>query len=671
MKIISFLAVVLSYFVSISAFASKVKNTTTDAEYDTLNEAVNQASGVCTLELLDDVEIIEQIKLTATKTITIDAKGHNVTTTLNKLGSSAPETSSYFSPSVFFVSTKDSYRPCIIFKDTGNSNGVKGAYNGLSFVALSETSLSEPYVQIKIESGNYVNCSIYSVDYKSKVVIEGGNFTGGNIITRSLENSSSCMADIEINGGEYDGVNFILRPQYRAACDTLHINAGEFEGCTIRAENSGISAKLIIGDVEEDSNLNFENCILESYISAGYDYAPEIQIKRGYFLTCEFKVYEEAQKVCSNPLKISIKGGVFENCTMSAFVGKSASGVSYYGVPTISIEGNSKFIGGRIYLKATADSANQKPQLNISGGEFDEVLIDARESNTSQGVAINITGGAYRYCALYITGASPSATIKRAEFVGCFIGARSEFGYGASQIINITDSRALGCCLRVQNYPVTSGSKTNEKYTNLGYPKITFADYSVGMISERLVCEPTESTVKDPSTQADRAKIIISGSQYKVAQFNGNMYDTLPKAFDAVSSSQSVEALIKIVQDSYTPAIMTYGSPDYFVDRQNEKLKIVAGRKVIIEGESAENDGTILNKTIDSNFEIGGILVFKGGYYTGNLEILEGGVVYATPGTRFKNNPGDGLKFTKPAELVVNNGEYLVKETPGFSVRIR
>jgi hypothetical protein len=670
MKVISFsLAVVLSCFVSISAFASKVKNTTTGAEYDTLNEAVKTASGECTLELLGDIEITEQIKLTATKTITIDAKGHNVTTTLKKLGASAPEESSYFSPSVFFVSTKNSYRPCIIFKDTGNSNGVKGAYNGLSFVALSESSLSELYVQIKIESGNFDDCSIYSVDYKSKVVIEGGNFTGGNIITRSLLNSSTCMADIEINGGEYDSVNFILRPRYGAAKDTMHINAGEFVDCDIRSHN-GRSALLTIGGSVETSNLEFSNCDINSYIGSS-SYTPELTIKRGNFSECNLGANNNSSKdgvYVNGTATMNIEGGSYTDCILKAQV-YGASTVTAQTETTINIR-EGIFTGGKIIgICGDGGSFDVKPQVNITDGDFNGVAVQIRScyKKTAQG-KLTIENGVFKYCAIIANGFIPECIINGGIFKGCLIGAHMQQRYYEGNAkVTVNSMIANGCQFFADTLTSSSSTGSNAPHAqaNVNIKSGSFINCTQDI---------NKSTTYYKAYINIATGVSLNGSA--IANVGETSYSKFSDVIALLDSNNNLE--INLANDIFTPVSSSFSGGIWATPtRSTAEIEIGNGKRVIINASGKE---------IDSNFNVLGSLILAGGYYTGSLETpsveVEGGtaspsgIVYAKVGTKFPENPleDDSLRFKLMGSVAVEEngaGDYEVVYVPGFSVRIR
>lgn len=665
-------ALIFSCFMSISAFAEaevKVRNTTQELEYSTLNEAVSTAVTGDVLELLGDIEVTEQIKLSVNKTITIDAKGYDVTTTLSALGSSTPGASSYFNSCVFFVSTKNSNKPCIIFKDTGNDNGEKGAYKSLSFAALSESSLSEAYVQIKIESGNFENCSIYSVDYKSKINVEGGNFTGGNLITRSLVESAACMADIEVNGGEYSDVNFILRPQFAAANDTMHINAGKFDACLIRSHN-GKNALLTIGGSQVSSDLEFNRCDIESYI--GYStYAPKLEIKRGNFYECNLEAHNNSSNsgvYVNGTATMNIEGGNYTNCNLIARI-YGASTVTATTETIININGGT-FTGG-IIVGTCGDggkTCNVKPKVNITAGDFNGVAIQIRScyNATAQG-KLTIGSGNFKHCAIIANGWIPECIINGGIYKGCLIGAHiQQRFYGGNTKVTVNNMTANGCQFFADTLTKSSGTGDNAPLAQANV-----------YINRGSFINCTKRTNKDATYSKAYITLAtgVSLDGSPIAEVGGASYTSFSSVIDLLNNNNNLE--INLVNDIFTPVSSSYSGGIWAAPTlSTTDVQISNGKRVIINA---------LGKEIDSNFSVLGSLILAGGYYTGSLETPSGevegeatspsGIIYAKRGTKFPENPleDESLRFKLMGSVAIeqnSDGDYEVVYVPGFSVRI-
>ncbi|MBO5642695.1 MAG: hypothetical protein J6S51_01610 [Kiritimatiellae bacterium] len=661
-----FISRVLFCCFALNAFFLRADNTDEivarigETGYTSLSAAFSQVKDKETIILTKDIELESAFSISGSKTVTLNCGEYTLS---SKVG-----LRNYTS----------------IGKDAGENfciiEGFKliisgGNFSGITFSAKSTSTKTST---LTVEGGTFLNCELFAFDYNSKVTINGGEFQGGVILSRThtQPNNSAIKTVAEINGGQFNSVKCYVRPYHTSMYDEMNIYGGIFNGCDIRSYNGNCS-KLTIGREGDSSILKFENCDIYSFIGSS-SYEPKTTILRGDFSNCKLGANNNnpnGSNVCPyGTATMDVEGGNYINCTFRAYI-YSSSKITKDTRITINISGGT-FMGGTI-AGVCGDGASyyySYPTINITGGEFERAAIQIRscysDKNTAQG-KLTIGDGNFKHCAIIANGYTPECIINGGIFKGCLIGAHlQQRYYNGNTKVTVNDITANGCQFfaDVKTAPSDSGNASSVKqaqantYINGG----TFID-----------C--TKSTIIPADKACENAYVHlgteVSLNGENVAKVGENFYTSFSSVIDLLNNNNNLE--VNLVNDIFTPVSASFSGGIWAAPTlSTTDVQISNGKRVIINA---------LGKEIDSNFSVLGSLILAGGYYTGSLETPSGevegeatspsGIIYAKRGTKFPENPleDESLRFKLMGSVAIeqnSDGDYEVVYVPGFSVRI-
>ena len=600
----SFLAVLFS---TCALNAEPVARIVGGSDYETLPAAFSAASSGDVVELLSDVELTSAFTASGNKTVTLRGGAYTLSSTVAIKNSTGIGTSA-----------AENFRITDGFKLVIDS----GKFTNLTFSAVSTGSTAAT---------------------TSTVTVNGGDFKGGTILSRSY--TASDFTTVEINGGVFNDLLCCVRP-YDKRPDVFNIYSGVFTNCTVKALN-GTTSSVTIGDPEESSTLRF----VDSYIYSEVAYkntSPKVYIKRGYFENCAIEPHNtSASGENYGTATLEVSGGDFADCKFSALV-RDSSSLKGAMTATLKITGGS-FAGG--YMRGDSGdgkSYTASPKIEIQGGEFDTIPIAVFSGISTAKGYLTVSGGTFNYCLLATWGRVNQGTISGGVFNGCKIGAFAHQRYsGCDEKMTISNMTGNGCLFFAK---VTEGSGSNTG------AKATTAINGGTFIGCTSMKETDSTYTKAYVTVA--SGISLNGT---VANVGANGYSSLPAAFATLESANTAD--IDLAANSYTPISSTHQvSPARRwsdPERSTDVIEVASGKSAEVSA-----DGYV----VDANLSVAGTVLLDGGYYTGEITPLQGGTIQATVGTKFKNEPVGVLPVGSAAIQVDENGDYVVEALSSLSV---
>jgi hypothetical protein len=364
--------------------------------------------------------------------------------------------------------------------------------------------------------------------------------------------------------------------------------------------------------------------------------------------------------------KITIDGGDFVNgCKFDAkcyYTCKLIINNANINDAKIICTGDSTISGTSLSIGAHYIS---EPLVEINNGNFENVFLLVEEASLYCDAVLKINNRIFTHCGISSLRASSNAYVNGGSFYGCKFLAFCKSRWNGNKVgiyFKEEDSssrplKVVGCSFLADSSGEYTGGSAK------GYPVVT------------IKTEDNKGTFIDCSTEKLQGPTSVTTLTLptigNVGTINGEgVLSLLTTLQEKLESNQNVS--VCLTSDSYTPVLeidSNYVDWNYGIMLNDEVITVDAGENLEIIASTVNKS----NYVVDSNFSVAGtgIIRLLGGYYTGNFEIAEGGIICAAPGTRFKYNPGTELTFTKPANLVEDNGEYLVEETPGFMIIVR
>lgn len=616
-----------------------------ETQYETLESAFAAAETDSEIVLIDNVELTSNFVASGEKTVTLSAAGYKLSSTVDIANNPA---ASLNSPMNFKLEGGLK----LIIKD--------GSFTNLVFSAISTATKT---TTITVKDGVFEGCQFYSLDYASKITIQGGDFTDGVILARSPSNVSGYGAEVEINGGVFNNVVCLSRPYDKRSSDKVSIYSGVFNGCRVECIN-GEKGELVIGRTGDTSVLQFISCNIYARTLSGF-YTPSVDIYRGDFEGCNIEATNrealDGTKAYGGAPTLTIYDGNYTDCNLRAYVANSSK-VANTGSHkfTLNIK-NGKFIRGQVQGSCgDGPKANNysgiyiKPTVNIDNGIFESVHITLRscycycsEKDRIVG-AVNIKNGIYKYCSIISWGYVMNTNVSGGDFTGCLFVAHAQQLYQIAHAkLVVNNITANGCWFLAKT---TEGSGDN----NTAKATVTLESGTYIGCSKVIEKQGTSSTKFVTTITLSQG---VSFTDEEVVNIDETPYYSFSSAFALLGSVDRLT--MNIVKDVYTPAVSVYSTSSLSWPkpaRSATEMEIAQGKKLTINN---------AQKVVDSNFSVKGNLVLNGGYYTGTISVEEGGKVVACAGTKFDKQP---VGITAKGGAIIKqdeNGDWVVG-LPGF-----
>lgn len=601
-----------------------------DVEYESLESAFAAAESGSEIVLVDNVELTSNFVASGEKTVTLNAAGYELKSTVDIPNNSLISLSSPMN-----------------FKLEGGLKLIirDGSFTNLVFAAISTSTKT---TTITIEDGTFEGCQLYSLDYTSKVTINGGNFTGGVILARSPTEVTGYGAEVEINGGVFNNVICLTRPYDYLGSDKVSIYAGVFNGGTIECKN-GKKGKLVIGRTGDTSLLKFNSCNIYArtiYKKSNSTCSPLTEIYRGEFLNCTIEATNR-DSVCNGDVTLKIYDGTYTDCIVRSYY---SSGSKTEGSGTFLLEiKNGRFIRGTVGGQCGDGPSSYyiRPTAIIENGIFESVQFSMRScysKNRYTYGTMTIKNGIYKYCSIISWGQVINTTIEGGDYTGCLIVGHAQQSYqNAHMNIVIRNITASGCHFLAKTNEHAGDGNTTAKATieieSGTYVGCTQKIEKKGSNSNQYVTTVTLSS-----------GLSLTGEE--VVNVGQTTYTLFSTAFEALSSVDNLT--MDVVKDVYTPVESVFNSTSTSwpkPTRSTAVMEIPEGKKLTINN---------AQKVVDSNFSVKGDLVLKGGYYTGQFSIADNGKIVAYAGTKFDKEP---VGITPRSGAIIKqdeNGDYVV-----------
>ena len=615
-----------------------------ETAYETLSQAFDAVEDGGTVTLIADVELTTAFTDSGSKTVSLDCGKFKLSSTV--------KTRNYTS-----IGHNAGENYCIIEGFNLIING--GSFSNLTFSAKSTENKTST---LTVNAGSFLDCELFAFDYNSEVVINGGDFSGGLVLsrTRTQHGNSKYAAKVIVNGGSYDGVVFYVRPYHTNMYDTMDIYSGKFTNCEIRACN-GNKSLLTIGRADDTSELKFENCKIYSFISdsdVSYSYYPKAIIKRGDFFSCD--VGANNNNAIGNNLyphgtaTIDIEGGHYSDCDIKAYC-QGASNVKKALTIRVTIKGGS-FTGGQV-LGICGDAGSNyevRPEIKIENGNFDSVIVRVRSCYSSTQKALGnleIGDGIFERCKIITDGYVPTCTINGGVFNGCLIGSHMQQRFYEGEVKVTVNNMTANGCLFFAKVTDASGTGSNSFYAK-AYTYINGGTFTA--------CTKATYTDEKYTRAYVTLKSGVSLDDVVFATIGETQYKNVSSLVAALNEFENAQ--VDFVTDLYLPLDATYSSNWTTMERSAEVVEIPEGKKVLVKG----NDNVI-----DLNFSVAGSLVLDGGYYFGTMANSLGGVIVAKEGTKFKERPLDLTILGSSIIKQDDNGDYCVIARRGFYICVQ